>query len=177
MHVFLCVVCAQSCLTFCDLMDWGLPGSSVHRSSQARILEWVTVSYFGGSCGSDGKESACNVGNLGSIPGSGRSPGERNGNPLQYTCWKISWTEEPARLQSMGSQSRTWLSDFTFTFPTQGSNSYLLCLLPIPEKGNAKECSCLGRWILYQLSTWEAHIFLYLLIKNLSHWSLLYRVK
>ena len=36
--------------------------------------------------GSDGKESARNVGNLGSVPGSGRSPGEENGNPLQYSC-------------------------------------------------------------------------------------------
>ena len=36
--------------------------------------------------GSDGKESAYNVGDLGSSPGSGRSPGEGNGNPLQYSC-------------------------------------------------------------------------------------------
>ena len=36
--------------------------------------------------GSDGKVSACNVGDLGSIPGVGRSPGEGNGNPLQYSC-------------------------------------------------------------------------------------------
>ena len=36
--------------------------------------------------GSDSKESACNAGDLGSIPGSGRSPRERNGNPLQYSC-------------------------------------------------------------------------------------------
>ena len=52
-----------------------------------------------------GKESACNVGDLGLIPGSGRSPGERNGNPLQYSClenpmergawWRIPWKEEP----------------------------------------------------------------------------------
>ena len=35
---------------------------------------------------SNGKESACNVGDLVSIPGSGRSPGEGNGNPLQYSC-------------------------------------------------------------------------------------------
>ena len=34
----------------------------------------------------DGKESACNAGDLGSIPGSTRSPGERNNNPLQYSC-------------------------------------------------------------------------------------------
>ena len=36
--------------------------------------------------GSDGKESACNAGDLGSIPGSGRSPGKGNGNPFQYSC-------------------------------------------------------------------------------------------
>ena len=58
--------------------------------------------------------SACNAENLGSIPGSGRSPGEGNGNPLQYSCvenpmdsilaWRIPWTEEPGGLQYMGSQ-------------------------------------------------------------------------
>ena len=36
--------------------------------------------------GSEGKASACNVGDLGPIPGLGRSPGEGNGNPLQYSC-------------------------------------------------------------------------------------------
>ena len=36
--------------------------------------------------GSDGRESACNVRDLDSIPGSGRSPGEGNSNPLQYSC-------------------------------------------------------------------------------------------
>ena len=36
--------------------------------------------------GSYGKESACNAGDLGSIPGSERASGERNGNPLQYSC-------------------------------------------------------------------------------------------
>ena len=35
-----------------------------------------------------GKKSACNAGDLGSIPGSGRYPGEENGNPLQYSCWE-----------------------------------------------------------------------------------------
>ena len=41
---------------------------------------------FHKQCGSAGKESACNVGDPGSIPGSGRSPGEGNGNLLQYSC-------------------------------------------------------------------------------------------
>ena len=45
----------------------------------------------------------------GSIPRSGRYPGEGNSNPLQV--WKIPWTEEPGRLQSMGSQSWMRLSD------------------------------------------------------------------
>ena len=44
------------------------------------------VLYLGFPGGSDGKESACNTGDPGSIPGSGRSPGEGNGNPLQYSC-------------------------------------------------------------------------------------------
>ena len=42
------------------------------------------ANYFPG--GSDGKESACNVGDWGSIPELGRSLGEGNGNPLQYSC-------------------------------------------------------------------------------------------
>ena len=42
------------------------------------------------SGGSGGKESACNVGGPGLIPGSGRSPGEGNGNPLQYSCLENS---------------------------------------------------------------------------------------
>ena len=40
--------------------------------------------------GSDGKESACNVGDIDSIPGLGRSPGEENGYPLQYSCLENS---------------------------------------------------------------------------------------
>ena len=40
--------------------------------------------------GSNGEESACNAGDLGLIPGSGRSPGEGNGNPLQYSCPETS---------------------------------------------------------------------------------------
>ena len=43
-------------------------------------------------------------GDVGSIPGSGRSPGEGNGNPLQYSSLENSWAEETGRLQSMGSQ-------------------------------------------------------------------------
>ena len=54
--------------------------------------------------GLDGKESACNAGDPGSIPGSGRSPGERNGYPLQYFCLESSMAEETGGPQSMGLQ-------------------------------------------------------------------------
>ena len=46
--------------------------------------------HIGFPGGSDDKESACSAGDLGSIPGSGRSPGEGNGNPLQYPCLENS---------------------------------------------------------------------------------------
>ena len=42
--------------------------------------------------------STCNAGDLGSIHGSGRSPGEGNGNPLQYSCLENSMTEDPGRI-------------------------------------------------------------------------------
>ena len=43
-------MCAQSCPTLCDLMDCSQPGSSVHGFFQARILEWVVISFYRESC-------------------------------------------------------------------------------------------------------------------------------
>ena len=45
-----------------------------------------------------GKESACQAGDAVSVPVSGRSSGERNGNPLSILVWVIPWTEEPGGL-------------------------------------------------------------------------------
>ena len=50
----------------------------------------VLLCFLGFPCGSAGKESACSVGDLGSIPGLGTSPGEGNGYPLQYSCLENS---------------------------------------------------------------------------------------
>ena len=114
----------QSCLTLCDPMDCSPPGS-VHGILQARILEWVAISFSRGSSqprdrtqvsriagrfftgkdvissvqfscsvvailsfphGSNSKKSACNAGDLGSIPRLGRSLGRGHGNPFQYSC-------------------------------------------------------------------------------------------
>ena len=51
-------------------------------------IKWLTVFLllFGPPCGQDNKESACNAGDPGLIPGLGRSPGGRHSNPLQYSC-------------------------------------------------------------------------------------------
>ena len=54
--------------------------------------------------GSDGKASAYKAGDPGSIPGSGRSPGEEMAPHSSILAWKIPWTGEPGRLQSVGSQ-------------------------------------------------------------------------
>ena len=67
--------------------------------------------------GSEVKASACNAGDLGSIPGLGRSPGEGNGNPLQYSCLENPMDGGAWWAIVHGvAKSRTQLSDFTFTF-------------------------------------------------------------
>ena len=89
--IFLCLnmsffVCAQSCPTLCDLMDCSPSDSSFHGILQAILLQQVAIPYsreFPG--GSNGKESASNEGDLGLIPGLGRSPGGGHGNPLLYS--------------------------------------------------------------------------------------------
>ena len=67
-------------------------------------------------CGSEVKASACNAGDLGSTPGSGRSPGEGNGNPLQCSCLENPMDRGAWWATVHGvAKSRTRLSDFTFT--------------------------------------------------------------
>ena len=83
---------------------------SLNKHSPAWLY---TVSYQG----SEVKASARNVGDLGSIPGWGRSPGEGNSNPLQYFCLENpmdggAWQATVLEV----AKSRTGLSDFTFTF-------------------------------------------------------------
>ena len=52
--------------------------------------------------GSVGKESACNAGDLASIPGSERSPGEGNATHSSILAWRIPWTEEPGGYSPWG---------------------------------------------------------------------------
>ena len=77
------------------------------------FLTWRSPSVFlGFPCGSAGKESACNAGDLGSIPGLGRSPGEGKGYPLQYSGLENSLDCTVHGVK----KSQTQLSDFHFHF-------------------------------------------------------------
>ena len=73
------------------------------------LLHWLLLHF---PCGSVGKESACNAGYLGSIPGLGRSPLEGKGYPLQYSGLENSMDYRVHRV----TKSRTLLSDFHFHF-------------------------------------------------------------
>ena len=77
----------------------------------------------------NGKESACNVGDLGLIPGSGRSPAEGNGNSLQYSCLENSMDRGAWWATVRGvSKNRTWLSDYHFF-------SWSLVHIQVPSRG------------------------------------------
>ena len=71
------------------------------RNGPTIMLKW---GFLGSS---SGKESTCNVGDLGLIPGLGRSLEEGVATHSSILAWRIPWTEEPGGLQSMGSRSQT----------------------------------------------------------------------
>ena len=77
------------------------------------IIIHSTLQFPGGS---EVKVSACNAGDLGWIPGSGRSPGEGNGNPLQYSCLENPM-DRGAWWATVHGVAKSWtkLSDFTFS--------------------------------------------------------------
>ena len=83
-------------------------------------MKYVPLSFPFCKFSSDGKESACNAGGLGSIPGLGRSPGEGNGNPLQCSCLKNPMDRGVWRaivhggLKELNTTERLTLSFFTW---------------------------------------------------------------
>ena len=99
------------------------------------------------SDGSVIKNSLCSAGDAGLVPGLGRSPGGGNGKPLQYSCLEILWTDEPGRLQSMGSQkSQTLLHTHTHT------HSCLIVKMSL-------NCKLIQR-LLFTVKKWSIHLFL-----------------
>ena len=134
-----------SCIHFPCLsgfLCWHLPTLYLFSSSPARNRTLPG--------GSDSKVSVCSSGDLGLIPGLGRSPGEWNGSALQYSCLEnpmdgIPWMAEPGRLPSMGSaKSRTQLSDFSFTFSKKHKSESLKVQSQVPEC--LPWAGCMHRW-------------------------------
>ena len=65
-------------------------------------LKKIVIIYLGFPCGSDGKESTCNAGDLGSIPGGREDPLEKGmATHSSILAWRIPWTEGPGGLQSI----------------------------------------------------------------------------
>ena len=96
---------------------------------------------LGFPCGLSGKESACNVGDLSSIPGFGRSPGEGKGYPLQYSGQENSMD----CIVHGVTKSGTLLSNFTFKVSRNDTKFAIVSCV-----------SCICREILYHQATWEA---------------------
>ena len=84
------------------------------KISKHHIKQWEICHRLYLPGGSEVKASACNAGDLGSIPGSGRSPGEGNGNPFQYSCLENPMDGGAWWATVHGvAKSQTWLSNFT----------------------------------------------------------------
>ena len=96
--------------------DWLKVGCLRVKSRKFPSLQTQPTQCF--PCGSAGKEPACNVGDLGLIPGLGRSPGEGKGYPLQCSGLEISMDYTVHGV----AKSRTWLNDFHFK-PQKGNFS------------------------------------------------------
>ena len=147
-HCISCSIVSDSM----DPMDCMPPGFSVHVILQARILDWLDNSplhsilkyrfktqwditspslgcfyenKFYIPCGSVGKISPCQTGDLGSIPGLGRSPGEGRGCPFQY-----SGLENSIECIVHGvTKSRAWLNNFRFTSLHKTKSNWKQCVM------------------------------------------------
>ena len=136
-------------------------------------MSWVRTLFLGLSYqgtnptmgfpgGSDGKESACNAGDPGSKPELARSPGEGNGNPLQYSCLKNSMDRGAWRAPVHGvTNSQTRLSDEHFH--SQESSACVSSLCPLTERGRA--------WVSLPQFTWESDLMLATRLANTEGFS------
>ena len=87
-----------------------------------------TPLFLGFPCGSAGKKSACNVGNLGSIPGLGRSPGKGKGYPLQSSGLE----DHMSYIVHGVAKSQTRLSNFHFPMSVHGASQLVLVVKNLP---------------------------------------------
>ena len=97
------------------------------------------MEFLGFPCGSAGKESACNVGDLGLVPGLGRSPGEGKGYPLQYSGLENSMDCSPWDHKESDTTERLSLSlSFNSSSPLQWRLSILSALQHFRQNMNTK---------------------------------------
>ena len=103
-------------------------------------ITWILIICF--PVGSDGKESACSAGDLGTSPGLGKSPGEGNGHPLQYPClehpmdrgaWRATY--RPWVLKE--SDTTEWLSTHMYFLKNLFKNLFYLFLAELGLRGRA----------------------------------------
>ena len=137
--VCVCVCVSQLCLILCNSTDCSLPDSTVHEIFQTRMLQSAAISFSklirifliflmnniqtlwfeGFPGGSDGKESACNAGDPGLIPGSGKSP------------WRRAWQPTPVFLpgESHGQRSLGGCNPWTWIVESDVNGRLTLSLL------------------------------------------------
>ena len=150
-------------LIFCLLLEYGNIFLLFHFSSLFHFQLYILTQFFLSGCPRDlaGKESTCNAGDTGdagSIPGSGRSPGGGNGNPLQYSCLK-NLTHRgvwQARIHGVA-KSRTQLSTHALF---QTCMKFFIMLIEGHTYTHIRVCVCIYLYFYLMLvtgafSTWD----------------------
>ena len=120
--------------------------------------------------GSDGKESACNAGDLGLIPGLRRSPGGGHSNPLQYSCLENPMERGAWQATVHGvTKNQTRLSDFTSLHFIHVSMTFSQIIPPSPSPTESKSLLCTSASLLlsrmqdyrYHLSKFHIYVLVY----------------
>ena len=137
--------------------------SNLENSTDGTDSPWgckesdVTFTFTLSSLVADGKASSCNAGDLGSIPGSGRSLEKEMATHSSIHVWKILWTKEPGGLQSMGLQrvGHEWATSLHFIHRKMSDFVLvtwfcLLTWLGFYGQMFAKALKCCSEDILYQ---------------------------
>ena len=122
--IIMCILWTRILPQGCITVSW-LPLLCLFIPSLLKLaIDWISPLEMALKNGSEDKASACKVEDLGSIPVSGRSPGEGKGNPLQDSCLEKSygWRSLVQATVHGVTKSQTWLSDFTYfsLFGNQG---------------------------------------------------------
>ena len=135
----------QSCLPLCNPMECSPWGSSVHGILQARMLERVAIPFSkGSSWPRDWTYISCIAGRFFTVWATvvfpSGSPGEGNGNPHQYSCLKNSMDRGVCGLQSMGSQSQTWLNTCMCVYTHTHTHTHIVKLWPMSWKNSDPIC-------------------------------------